>query len=58
MKYVQYLLNTHQFKQALQQSEKEIVLQCLKHCNYNETRAAKLLGVARGTLRSKLKQYQ
>lgn len=29
----------------------------LEHCRYNQSRAAHLLGVSRGTLRTKLKRY-
>lgn len=51
------LLNTMQFKAALEESEKEIYLAAYKFTGGNQSRTAKLLGVARGTLISKVKQF-
>lgn len=29
----------------------------MEHCKYNQSKAAKVMGISRGTLRTKLKQY-
>ena len=45
------------FKKALEKAERDIYVQAYKYYNYNQTAAAKALGVARGTFRSKMKQW-
>lgn len=50
-------LNTLQFKEALENAEKEVYLAAYKYAGGNQTRTAKLLGVARGTLITKVKQF-
>ena len=42
---------------CLEEVEKQIVLQALKKSNNNKTKAAKLLGLTRGTLRYRLEKY-
>lgn len=57
MREINNLLNSLQFKGALETAEKEIYLAAFKHAKYNQSRTAKLLGVARGTLINKVKQF-
>jgi two-component system, NtrC family, response regulator AtoC len=42
---------------SLYEIEKQTIIQALKKENYNQTRAAKLLGITRDTLRYKIKKY-
>lgn len=42
---------------VLELAEKEIILIAMKTNKYNQSKAATNLGVSRGTLRTKLKQY-
>lgn len=51
------LLNTLQFKEALENAEKEVYLAAYKYAGGNQSRTAKLLGVARGTLISKVRKF-
>ncbi len=57
MRNIIQLLNTLQFKEALENAEKEVYLAAYKYAGGNQSRTAKLLGVARGTLISKVKQF-
>lgn len=57
MRNIIQLLNTLQFKEALENAEKEVYLAAYKFAGGNQSRTAKLLGVARGTLISKVKQF-
>lgn len=57
MRNIIQLLNTLQFKEALENAEKEVYLAAYKFTGGNQSRTAKLLGVARGTLISKVKQF-
>ncbi len=41
----------------LQEIEKEHILSILRYCDYNQTEAARILGIHRNTLRKKLKDY-
>lgn len=41
----------------LEQVEPPLLEMVMKKVNYNQSKAAKLLGLSRGTLRKKLKQY-
>ncbi len=50
-------LNNKQFKEALWNAEKEIYLAAYRYTGGNQSRTASLLGVARGTLISKVKQF-
>lgn len=44
-------------KQLLKDSESNIYRRAITVARYNQSTAAKLLGVSRGTLRTKLKEY-
>ncbi len=55
---IMHLLNTLQFKEALETAEKEIYLAALNHAKNNQVQASKLLGVARGTLINRLKTWE
>lgn len=37
--------------------EQPLLQAVMEHCKYNQSKAAKVMGVSRGTLRTKLKQY-
>ena len=37
--------------------EKPLIEETVKYCNGNQTKASELLGLSRGTLRKKMKQY-
>lgn len=52
-----YLLNGKQFKEALHTAEKEVYLKAYQYSGYNQAATAKLVGVSRGTARTKLKEY-
>ena len=41
----------------LEQTEAPLLEETMKYCGGNQTRAAKILGLSRGTLRKKLKKY-
>lgn len=51
------LLNKSHFKEALTTAEKEVYLAAYKHANGNQSKAAKLLGVSRGTMIRKANEY-
>ena len=42
---------------VLGEVEKPLIEEAIKYCNGNQTKASKLLGLSRGTLRKKMKQY-
>lgn len=44
-------------KISLAEEEKNRILECLRQCNYNKTKAAKLLNIDRKTLYNKLRSY-
>ncbi len=50
-------LHTTEFKDLLHNAEKEVYLRAYKHAKGNQTQAALLLGVSRGTLRTKVKAF-
>lgn len=54
----QQLLNMKQFKQALQVAERTTYTRAYECAMFNQVGTAKLLGVSRGTLRSKLKSFK
>lgn len=51
------LEDEHDTTKGLKVLEKEYIEHIYKRCKYNQSRAAKALGLSRGTLRSKLKYY-
>lgn len=57
MRKIIHLLNGKLFKEALFEAEKEIYLAAYYYAGQNQTHAAKLLGVARGTFIRKMKGY-
>lgn len=54
-------LNGHQpadlYRMVLEQVEAPLLKAVLEHCEQNQSRASEILGINRGTLRKKLKQY-
>lgn len=44
-------------KNVLELVEKEVYKQAMEMCKYNQSKAAKELGVSRNTFRTKLKQH-
>lgn len=47
----------HLFDTVIAEIEQPMLQIVLQHCNNNQSRTAKFLGINRGTLRKKLKQY-
>ena len=45
-------------KSGMEQAERDLILRALEQCAGNQTQAAKLLGISRRTLVSRLEQYQ
>lgn len=54
---ISYMIRKKLFKQALDTAEKQIFLAAMKETGDNQLQASKLLGVARGTLRDRLKKW-
>jgi DNA-binding NtrC family response regulator len=54
------IANSVAFSQGmtLREIEKQVILETLKHQNFNRTRAARVLGIGIRTLQRKLKQYR
>lgn len=54
-------LNGHEaaglYQLVLNEVEKPLLETALKHADFNQSKAAKVLGLSRGTLRKKLEQY-
>jgi len=48
------LLNKKQFKEALDEAEKEVYLKAFEYSKGNKSEAARLLRISRGTLMKKL----
>ncbi len=46
------------YEKIISEIEKPLFLTVMAHCQHNQSRAASCLGINRGTLRKKLKQYQ
>ena len=42
---------------VLEEVETPLFKAVMEHCKYNQSRAANLLGISRGTLRTKLRRY-
>ena len=45
------------YKLVIEEVEEPLYKCAIEHCRYNQSRAAAILGVSRGTLRSRLKHY-
>jgi Fis family transcriptional regulator len=45
------------YELVMREVEQPLILTVLEHCGHNQTRAAKVLGVSRSTLRKKLSQF-
>jgi DNA-binding NtrC family response regulator len=58
MYIIQKLIDNKQFKWALDAAEKEIFLAAYHETRNNQSAAAELLGVSRGTFISRLKEWQ
>ena len=62
-KMIKNHLKTHEtgivdlYKLVLEEIEEPLYKCVIEYCRYNQSKAATLLGVSRGTLRSKLKHY-
>lgn len=48
-------VNLYEF--VLEEIETPLFKAVMEHCKYNQSRAAILLGISRGTLRTKLRRY-
>lgn len=49
--------NGNLYQIILEEIEIPLFRATMEHARYNQSRAARLLGISRGTLRTKLKQY-
>jgi len=45
------------YDMVLEQVEQPLFQATIEHCKYNQSKAAEVLGLSRGTLRTKLKKY-
>lgn len=45
------------YDMVLEQVEQPLFQATIEHCKYNQSKAAEVLGISRGTLRTKLKKY-
>jgi len=48
---------TNLYDMVLEQMEPALFKSVIEHCKYNQSKAATLLGLSRGTCRMKLKKY-
>jgi len=46
------------YEKMMNEIEKPLFTTVMDHCDHNQSKAASCLGINRGTLRKKLKQYQ
>lgn len=58
MEPVRPVINESSLKEASIDAEYELIVEALKKCNYNKSKAAKILNIDRKTLYNKMKQYQ
>jgi two-component system response regulator HydG len=52
------VISESSLKEASIDAEYELIVEALKKCNYNKSKAAKILNIDRKTLYNKMKQYQ
>lgn len=45
------------YQLVMEEIEAPLLQWVMEHCKYNQSRAAVMLGISRGTLRTKLRQY-
>lgn len=45
------------YELVLEEVETPLLRAVMEHCKYNQSKAAQMLGISRGTLRTKLKAY-
>ncbi len=45
------------YRLVMEEIETPLFKAVMEHCKYNQSRAALMLGISRGTLRTKLRQY-
>lgn len=45
------------YKIVMEEIEASLFRAVMEHCKYNQSRAAVMLGISRGTLRTKLRRY-
>lgn len=48
---------TDMYDMVIEQIEQPLFQAVIEHCKYNQSKAAKILGISRGTLRTTLKKY-
>lgn len=48
---------TDMYDMLIEQIEQPLFQAVIEHCKYNQSKSAEVLGVSRGTLRTKLKKY-
>ena len=48
---------TDMYDMVIEQIEPALFQTVIEHCKYNQLRAARVMGLSRGTLRTKLKKY-
>ena len=46
------------FEMVMKEVEKPLLEEVMIHCNWNQSEASKMLGINRGTLRTKLKVHK
>jgi len=50
-------INSNKYKRALEEAEKYIYMKAFRDVRYNQSKAAVVLGVSRGTFRKRLETY-
>lgn len=48
---------TDMYDMVIEQIEQPLFQAVIEHCKYNQSKAAEVLGISRGTLRTKLKKH-
>lgn len=57
MSHYQKLMNAGKFAEAMEYVEKELYTSVFAYSGHNQSKTAKILGVSRGTVIKRLKQY-